>query len=276
MQPKLITIGTDAEMFLRNKEVNEIISAEGYVKGSKHRPFRFDKENKWFSLQLDNVLAEITVPPAKTVNEFAKGIAKAVDYLKSTLPNNIEPVFLASACLNEKYLMTPQAQLFGCDPDFNAYTGYMNQKPFCEDRTLRSAGLHWHLGYQGVLVKFKNDVYNYTVDEQRAGIVQYLDLHMSVPLVIMEPDSDRKKLYGKPGAFRPKPYGLEYRTTSGWLLSDKKLLKWGFKTVKNAFNSFVREGNLAPSLAKHVEEVINTNNKSAAEDLIKDFRLQLV
>lgn len=200
---------------------------------------------------------------------------KAVDYLKSTLPEHIEPIIQASANLDEKHLMTEQAMMFGCDPDFNAYTGFINNRPFCEDHTLRSCGSHIHVGYKGVDVKFKNNIHNYAVDKQRADIVQVLDLFVSVPLVIMEPDSERKRLYGKAGAFRPKPYGLEYRTPSSWYLSHSDLIKWAFNNTKNAFNYFVENGNLQDSLAKHVESVINTNNKSAANDLIKEFNLQI-
>lgn len=273
---ELLTIGTDAEVFLRNKDNDEIISAEGYVKGSKHRPFRFDKQDsKWFTTQLDNVLAEFTIPPASTSGEFLRGIDKAINYLRQTLPPNIEPVIQASANLNEKYLQTEQATMFGCDPDFNAYTGFINEKPFCEDHTLRSCGAHVHLGYKGIETKVKNFLFDYAVDKQRANIVRALDLFISVPLVVMEPDSERKRLYGKAGAFRPKPYGLEYRTPSNWYLSDKKLTEWVFNSTRAAFDYFVANGELPNNLAKHVQETINTNNKSFANDLIKDFKLQL-
>lgn len=272
----LLTLGVDAELFLRDKDKGEIISAEGYVRGSKHRPFRFDKTNKWFTTQLDNVLAEVTIAPARTVSQFLSGISKSIGYLKKTLPDNIEPVVQASANLNEEYLKTEQAMMFGCDPDFNAYTMDMNHKPYCEDPTLRSCGSHIHLGYEGIEAKFKKDIYNYEVDPQRASIVQVLDLFISVPLVVMEPDSERKRLYGKAGAFRPKPYGLEYRTPSNWYLSSQELTKWVFNNTKKGFKFFANNGSLDRELAQHVEGVINTNDKLAANDLIKDFKLQLV
>lgn len=271
----LKTIGIDAEVFLRNKETNEIISAEGYIKGSKHRPQRFDPTNKWFTTQLDNVLAEFTIPPSATVREFAKGITVAFKHLRKILPKNVEPVIQASANLNEKYLMTEQAMMFGCEPDFNAYTHFINEKPYCEDHTLRSCGSHIHLGYDGVEVKYKDNIFNYEVDEQRANIVQTLDLFVSVPLVIMEPDSDRKLLYGKAGAFRPKPYGLEYRTPSNWYLSSSKLIKWAYNNTRKGFNHFATNGRLDKDVSEHVREVINTNNKTDANELIKYFKLQL-
>ncbi len=274
--PILQKTGTDAEFFLRDKNSGEIVSAEGFVKGTKYRPFRFDKEaSPWYTTQLDNVLAEITIPPASCFEEFFKAITKAREYIHSTIPENLETVALASAILDEKYLQTDQARAFGCEPDFNAYTKGINEKPFCENFQLRSCGGHIHTGFDGIEVKFRGDVYNYEVDEQRASIVRMLDLHVSVPLVIMEPDSERKLLYGKAGAFRPKPYGLEYRSPSNWYLNDESTVKWAFESVQNAFKYLGSKGVLADDLATHVEKVINTNNKSEASSLVKDFNLQL-
>jgi hypothetical protein len=272
---KLVTVGTDAELFLRDKSTGEIISAEGLIRGSKHRPFKFDKEDKYASTQLDNVLAEFTIRPARTALEFLRGINKSISYIKKTLPKNIEPIIQASANLDDKWLMTEHAQMFGCEPDFNAYTKSINEKPYCENFNLRSCGGHIHAGYEGIEQKFKGDIFNYDVDDQRASIVKVLDLFISVPLVVMEPDSERKLLYGKAGAFRPKPYGVEYRTPSSWYLSSRKTTAWAFKATKNAFAFFKKFGPLSSDLAETVQNIIDNNNKSDAESLIKDSNLQL-
>lgn len=275
---QLLTIGVDAEVFLKLKNSDEVISAEGLVKGSKYKPFRFDKAtSKWFTTQLDNVLLEFTIPPTNKVREFVQYINKAMNYAKSTLPDNVEPLIQASACLDEKYLQTEQAQMFGCDPDFNAYTKFMNYKPECEDHTLRSCGSHIHIGYNGVEVPFKDDeIYNYNVDEQRARLIQAMDLFVSVPLVLMEPDSERKRLYGKAGAFRPKPYGVEYRTTSNWYLTSPKTMRWAFAATKRAFKYFKDTPIMPAGVPEHVQEVINNNDKAAARDLVADFNLTVV
>ncbi len=37
-------------------------------------------------------------------------------------------------------------------------------------------------------------------------------------------DTERRGMYGKAGAFRPKPYGVEYRTLSNaWLSNDERI-----------------------------------------------------
>jgi len=48
-----------------------------------------------------------------------------------------------------------------------------------------------------------------------------MDLYLGVPSVLMDKGELRKQLYGKAGAYRMKPYGVEYRTLSNfWIFSD--------------------------------------------------------
>lgn len=136
---------------------------------------------------------------------------------------------------------------------------------------------HLHCGFSDVEVEFDDmKLFNYRVDEQRAELVKVLDLFVGIPSVILEPDNKRKELYGKAGAFRPKSYGLEYRTVSNFYLVNTSLRKWAFESVVNAFRFFNEKGKLANNLAKYIEETINNNDKVAAGELIKEFNLQLV
>lgn len=270
----LLTVGSDAEMFLYDSNNDEIISAEGYVKGTKDKPYVFDKKNRWFTTQLDNVLAEITIPPAKTAKEFSSALIKAINYVAKSLPEGILPVPVASAELDDKYLQTEQAIMFGCEPDFNAYTMFMNEKPFCENHRLRSAGFHLHCGYDDIEVPYNDNLYEYCVDEQRSNIVKVLDLFVSIPLVVTEPDSQRKLLYGKAGAFRPKPYGLEYRTPSNFCMQSVETMEWAYSAVESAFNFINNHGFLTKDLANKIQMTINKNDKDAAKSIISEFNLQ--
>lgn len=107
------TIGADVEMFLFNKRTNKVISAEGYIKGSKYDPFNFDESNEFWTISLDNVLAEFTIPPVQTANDFIQNLKRGIEYVKSILPKNLTPVALPAANLDKRYLKTPQALIFG-------------------------------------------------------------------------------------------------------------------------------------------------------------------
>lgn len=273
---KLNSVGVDAEMFLQNTKTGEIISAEGYIKGSKDDPFCFDPSSKWFTTQLDNVLAEVTIPPATKIEEFAGGLIKAMEYVKSILPSDIVPVAIPAANLADKYLMTEQAQIFGCSPDFDAYTLSINHKPWSEDYSLRSAGSHVHIGFNDIEVPFnEGELFNYEPDKQRSEIVKALDLFISIPLVIIEPDNKRKELYGKAGAFRPKPYGLEYRTPSNYYLNSIELMNWVYNNTHKAISFINSIGNIPKNLSKEIRETINNNNKERANFLISEFNIDL-
>lgn len=117
-------------------------------------------------------------------------------------------------------LADPQARIFGCAPDFNAYTRSVNTPPMDASRHLyRYAGGHIHLGKsdydsEGALLKDP---------ENHLKIIKTLDLIVSLPLLALDngPGSKlRRTKYGKAGCFRPTPYGLEYRTPSCWWLQS--------------------------------------------------------
>lgn len=266
-----ITIGADIEVFLQNKKTKEIISAEGYIKGTKDVPFCFDPDSKYFAVSLDNVLAEFCIPPAKTREEFYANIHKSLAYINNSIPKEFGTVALPSARLNDKYLLTEQALVFGCEPDFNAYNGHPNVFPDCSDKNLRSAGGHIHIGYEGASAYKKEQ---YIGEPERCNIIKALDLFVGIPSLILEPNNKRKELYGKAGAFRPKEYGVEYRTVSNFYLEKPELTHWVYDSVHSALN-WLNEGNLVDNaLGNHVQNIINSNNKAEAQKIIEFFNLK--
>lgn len=106
-------IGADIEVFFRKKKTKEIVTAEGLIKGTKDEPFKFDRENEHYATSLDNVMAEFNIPPASSNSEFYFSIQKALEYINSTIPKQLETVALPAARLKEKYLQTDNAKLFG-------------------------------------------------------------------------------------------------------------------------------------------------------------------
>ena len=91
----------------------------------------------------------------------------------------------------------------------------------------------------------------------------------------MEPDNKRKELYGKAGAFREKPYGVEYRTISNYYLQSKKLIYWVFDQTQAAINFVNNQTPIDDFLQEVVQTTINTSNKQDALALVKDYKLKL-
>lgn len=257
-----VLLGTDIELFLQNKNTHEIVSAEGIIKGTKHKPFNFDPSNRYYATSLDNVLAEFCAPPAPPdrVDLFIAGIEKSLNFIKSTLPPELNVLHVASAYLDDKWLQTKNAKLFGCESDFCAWTRSTNEKPSA-DKNLRSSGFHVHVGYDNPDQMVTED------------IIKTMDLYLGVPSVLIDPDTERRKLYGKAGAFRFKEYGCEYRTLSGYFLSSKELAKWVFNNTISAIKFVDGYNQLTDELGNDIQQAINTNDKALAQQIVNDFNI---
>lgn len=274
----LTGVGSDCELFLQDVETNEIVSAEGFVKGTKEHPFVFDPDNKYFATSLDNVAAEVSIPPATSAEGFYLYLQKSINFVNETIPKNLKCVAFPAVNLDKKYLNTPNALLFGCEADLNAYEQDVNPKPEASDKTLRSAGGHLHVGYVGAANCFPLNECDKDIiesDRERQTIVKALDLFIGVPSVILEPDNKRKELYGKAGAYRPKEYGLEYRTVSNFYLVSERLTKLMYSNVVAALDWLNGGGKLTNDIALFVRDTINNNDKEQAEYLINEFKIAI-
>lgn len=136
-QIKSFTLGADPEIILKNKD--EFISAEGLFGGTKANPKFISNEGH--AIQEDNILVEFNIPPSHSKQEFIDNINYCKDYINSIceLYGDIEMSEESFAEFNQKYLQTPQAKLFGCEPDFDVYAEDVNIPPKPSANT-RSAG----------------------------------------------------------------------------------------------------------------------------------------
>lgn len=270
---KNVQIGADIEVFIQDLETNEIVSAEGLIRGTKKAPFVFDESNKYFATSLDNVLAEFNIPPVTSQEDFYNYLHKSLNYIKGTIPKGMCVAIQPSAYLHDRHLQTEQAQTFGCELDFNAYTRHPNYINPTDNANLRSAGGHIHIGYERPAIY---NVLNYIPDEERISLVKTLDFFVGIPSVLMEPENKRRCLYGKAGAFRPKPYGVEYRTTSNYFLRDKETTDWLYDSVQASIN-FINDGNtLERGLSEEVRETVNSCNKEAASNIVSKYGLSVI
>ena len=102
-------------------------------------------------------------------------------------------------------------------------------------------------------------------------------MFLGVPSVLMDEGEMRKQLYGKAGCFRPKPYGVEYRTLSNFWIFKKKHIEWVWRNTARALKA-VETYNQKDMmmLGNEIRTAINKNDKALAQDLVDEFNLEVV
>lgn len=254
-----ITLGADPELFLINDA--GFVSAEGKFGGTKEAPKALNR--KGFSIQEDNVSVEFNIPPVDNLQDFQDNIQYMVDYIKVGA-NQFDCRIStdASAIFEDRFLNTKQAQTFGCDPDFNAYTLEENPSIEVTNPNMRTCGGHIHIGY---------DKPNELVS---AMLIKALDITLGLPSILKDPDNRRRSMYGKAGAYRIQPFGVEYRTLSNFWIFDKELVKWVYNGVVTAID-LVNSGAISllagDAFIEAVPNVINKGDKQLAKNLIMNI-----
>lgn len=269
MSKKLIenqTLGADPEFFLKSKETGKYVPSFYYISGSKYEPTPIGEEGH--NIQCDNVMVEVGIPPCKTVEEWIKHNLFVQNYIKENVcePNNLELVIFPFAEFDTNDLKSRQAKAFGCDPDFCVYkNGEANTVGKSTIKNGRCAGGHIHIGYDDWTPE-TNDL-----------IIRAMDLFLSVPLMIFEPEHKRKEMYGKAGAYRMQPWGTEYRVTSNYIFSSIELMTWAFNQTQKALEFINDNHTNLPEIMKgnKLESIINNKDVKACEKLIKEFKIEM-
>lgn len=205
-----ITIGADPELFVQGP-TGRLISPHMFIPGTKTHPFPV----KGGAVQLDGFAAEFNINPSTSFADFSNNINLVLGQLKAMLPADHTLKATPLARFGEDYIANQpeHVKMLGCDPDFNAYTGEQNPTPNGE-MGYRTASGHVHIGWtQG------QDVTNEAHLQDCMFLTQALDATLGLYSIIHEPNQEgklRRDLYGRAGAFRPKPYGVEYRVMSNF------------------------------------------------------------
>lgn len=208
-----ITIGADPEIFVGKR--NEIVSGHHLPFGTKAQPLATPNG----SIQVDGLALEVNVKPSRSKFEFVKNCSAVMNDLERAVKEADSEMYLtiqSTARFSKEYLDTlpDSAKELGCNPDWNAYTLSENERPTA-DGDFRTAGGHVHIGW--------GSGFNPSSLEHIAicgQVATQLDYTIGIMSLDFDRDSLRRELYGKAGCFRPKPYGMEYRTLSPmWLLS---------------------------------------------------------
>lgn len=260
-----ITFGADPECFIINEETGKVVSSIGIIPGLKGEPWRGEDMPKGYGIEIDNILAEFNIPPAKTRDAFVGSMEYMKEYLTAFV-KLVNPKYgikcSASELVDEDQLQSDEAKLFGCSPDFNIYTGCENPKPHGETTNLRSAGFHVHCGYK-----------NPSVDTS-LELLQYFDLFLGILATVKDRDQRRRSLYGKAGCFRLTGYGFEYRVLSAAMYATPELTGQVYDQCMKAIHAFEQnEVVFDDELKNTIRTTIDTGNIDKAQELAKQFNL---
>lgn len=218
-------IGCDPEVFVRNPNSQQFLCAHNMVQGTKAEPFKV----KSGAVQVDGMALEFNIDPAHTRDEFVNNVTDVYHELARMVPG-YELVAQPSAHFEpEVFAAAPaESKVLGCDPDFNAWTGIRNDPPQ-GDRPFRTAAGHVHIGWtQGV------DPLDEVHFADCIAVTKQLDYALGLNSLLYDKDNERRLLYGKAGAFRPKPYGVEYRVLSNAWLQSPELIGWVYDATQKA------------------------------------------
>lgn len=258
-----IKLGCDPEAFLMDIH-GQLKSSIGLIGGSKDFPLALPI-GEGYAVQEDNVAIEFNIPPAAAREEFVYSIRTTLDYLLAEVgaKYGFGIAQMSAASFPPSELENPAAHVFGCDPDFNAWTQSPNPRPSAEDKTLRSCGGHVHVGFD-------------RSEADGTEIIKNMDLFLGVPSVLMDKGELRKQLYGKAGAYREKQYGVEYRTLSNFWIFNDRLIQWVWDNTSAAVSAAKSQFAISKKDARDIINCINNNDKAIAEKLVSKFNLDVV
>jgi hypothetical protein len=255
-------LGSDPEVFLQDS-AGKPISSIGFIQADKWNPLQIPDMEKGFTLQEDNVSLEYGIPPAATAEEFVHHIQAVMERSKEWVPG-LSFSKLSCIVFPEDQMQHPLAHVFGCEPDWCAWTGSTNPKPVPPHPFLRSAGGHIHV----------------ETTEDKHQVVKGMDLFLGVPSVLMDEEDltpklafSRRVLYGRAGALRYKDYGVEYRTLSNFWIFKEELIKWVWRNTARALENVSMD---YEPYAEQIQQCINSSDKKLAKKLIKHFQLEVV
>lgn len=256
--------GADPELMLLTPE-GKLASAIPLVPGTKEKPHQV----ACGAVQHDNVMAEFNVNPSGTDDEFVHNMREVL----RELSDMVEPhtlVARASAHFPKDQLRDDVAQVFGCDPDFDSWTLQMNSIDGTAGMdTFRSAGGHFHIGEKDNTKEMLQDPYG------KVEVVKMLDIFQGIVSIAIDDDKTapkRRALYGRAGAHRPKPYGVEYRALGNFWVRSPDLVRMMYELADRAV-ALTMDGKSTEIIdsigEEEIQRVINESDKKAAKTIVR-------
>jgi hypothetical protein len=244
--------GCDPELFLFDTQRGCYVGAQGLVPGTKAQPHLLEGG----MVQVDGLALEFGIDPARDEDEFVSNIDRVMKQIRAILPAHIRTATLASVEFTPEVIaeQLPENLELGCEPDYNAYNfGQPNPRPRPPKPTVRSAGGHIHIGWgQNLTDSPKEHLAHCCL------LTQQLDSTVGAASLYWDKDRLRRTIYGKAGCFRPKPYGMEYRTVSNRWLAKEDYTRWAFRLCVKAIKELHEQNFRNKSLLNAAANIIDT------------------
>lgn len=269
------TFGCDPELFIFDPD-GQPVCAEGLIPGTKYEPYKVEKG----AVQVDGTAAEFNIDPASSFAEFDDNITTVLKQLKGFLPKGFTLKAVPAVTFSEEVWdkIPDSAKELGCVPDFNAWEGGLNPPPdtSANPRT-RCAGGHLHVGWT-------NDADLTDISHILNGqdLVKQLDYYLGAWSLQRDEDPTRRALYGKAGACRFKPYGVEYRVLSNfWVMTKtQRLAVWNRMNkaifdMRSSFLPTAKIGSRSKGYTFNSALIESINSSKRDPNLEKTFRFPI-
>ncbi len=267
-------LGADPEFFLRDKtgdsftKTGKVVPVCGMLPGAdKWNPKPLPNLKAGFNIQEDNVAVEYNIPPADNKDDFVFNIQTGLmgcfsqDLIN---PSIYGPAQICAHLFEDNELTHPNSQVFGCEPDYNAWTGKENKRITLPKtlKNLRTAGGHVHV--------------ETTLPPKE--VIRAMDLFLAVPASLLQYPGEqlRKKMYGKIGAYRPKSYGVEYRTLSNFWIFSQNHISWVWDATQRALDAVQKDQIDFNELASTIKIAVEGHDTHVAEGLMNVFNVEPV
>jgi len=242
-------LGGDPEFFIGNKK-GKILASDGFLP-SKYKPKKVrgkseseDKDWKSNRIYFDGIQGEMAMAPVTCRENMSINVYNCLRAIDKAIGPDNKIILKPSVKVDRRIIeeADPDARVFGCEPDFNAYTLDQNTPEMDASRhPYRYAGGHIHLGvapnYLGEVAA--NEQALAQTPEGHIRLIKFLDLIVGIPSLLLDIGNGserRRSKYGKAGCFRPTPYGIEYRTLSCWWIKSPITVSLVYGLARVAWN----------------------------------------
>lgn len=210
-----LMFGTDAEFFLVNSD-NKVIPASKVIPGTKEKPHKLRNG----VCHPDGLSLEVGCPPSDTPEGMVTNLFKVLrEVHKKYLKDNGLTVLNKQGVSISKVEGAGHKDLeFGCGVEYQRTSSDMyKHRDMSATKNLRFSGFHIHLGYT---TDQQDDYFSYLDACKLVAVLDRLTAKHD-----LNTGKKRELQYGGLGAFRIKPYGIEYRAMDCTVITNERKFK---------------------------------------------------